>query len=139
MKGEKKCLPIGFQTGFNLNYFRKGETLNKSYIINKIKNNPKLKDYLPDNVSPMSLTRDFLLTVSFQKINKLQLVAFLDPELYKQFYIISKEQSGNGSSNRWDDYNLIIDKNIFDKIKQFTPINSNVNKNSKGFRISKNA
>jgi len=66
MKGEKKCLPVGFQTGFNLNYFRKGETLNKSYIINKLGNNPKLKDYLPDNVSPMSLTRDFLLTVSFK-------------------------------------------------------------------------
>ena len=31
MKGEKKCLPVGFQTGFNLNYFRKGETLNKAY------------------------------------------------------------------------------------------------------------
>ena len=66
MKGEKKCLPVGFQTGFNLNYFCKGETLNKSYIINKLGNNPKLKDYLPDNVSPMSLTRDFLLTVSFK-------------------------------------------------------------------------
>ena len=65
MKGEKKCLPVGFQTGFNLNYFRKGETLNKAYIINKINNNPKFKDYLPDNVSLMSLSRDFLLTVSF--------------------------------------------------------------------------
>ena len=65
MKGEKKCLPVGFQTGFNLNYFRKGETLNKAYIINKISNNQKFKDYLPDNVSAMSLSRDFLLTVSF--------------------------------------------------------------------------
>ena len=65
MKGEKKCLPVGFQTGFNLNYFRKGETLNKAYIINRINNNPKFKDYLPDNVSLMSLSRDFLLTVSF--------------------------------------------------------------------------
>ena len=65
MKGEKKCLPVGFQTGFNLNYFRKGETLNKTYIISKIANNTKFKDYLPDNVSHMNLSRDFLLTVSF--------------------------------------------------------------------------
>ena len=65
MKGEKKCLPVGFQTGFNLNYFRKGETLNKAYIINKINNNPKFKDYLPDNVSTFCLSRYFLLTVSF--------------------------------------------------------------------------
>ena len=64
MKGEKKRLPVGFQTGFNLNYFRKGETLNKAYLINRINNNPKFKDYLPDNVSLMSLSRDFLLAVS---------------------------------------------------------------------------
>lgn len=63
MQGDKKCLPIGFQTGFNLNFFRKGETLNKAYIINKISRNPNFKDYLPDNVSPMCLSRDFLLTV----------------------------------------------------------------------------
>jgi hypothetical protein len=66
LKGEKKCLPIGFQTGFNLNYFRKGETLNKAYIISKIGNNQKFKEYIPDNVSLMSLSRDFLLTVSIQ-------------------------------------------------------------------------
>lgn len=66
------------------------------------------------------------------------MVAFLDPTLYKQFYVISKEQSGNKSFNKWDDYNIIIEKNIFDKIKQFTPINPNASKNNKGFRISKN-
>ena len=71
MKGEKKCLPVGFQTGFNLNYFRKGETLNKAYIINKIANNQKFIDYLPDNVSPMNLSRDFLLTVSFLYLTSL--------------------------------------------------------------------
>ena len=67
IKGEKKCHPVGFQTGFNLNYFRKGETLNKSYIINKIGNNPKFNEYLPDGVSLINLTRDFLLTVSKYK------------------------------------------------------------------------
>ena len=65
MKGEKKYLPVGFQTVFNLNYFRKGETLNKTYIVSKITNNAKFKDYLPDNISSMNLSRDFLLTVSF--------------------------------------------------------------------------
>ena len=63
MRGEKKCLPVGFQTGFNLNYFHKGETLNKYYIINKISNNPKFSEYLPDNISLISVSRDFLLTV----------------------------------------------------------------------------
>ena len=64
MKEQKKCLPIGFQTGFNLNFFRKGETLNKEYIIKKISLNPNFYNYIPDGISPMSLTPDFLLTVS---------------------------------------------------------------------------
>ena len=63
MKGGKKCLPVGFQTGFNLGYFKKGETLNKQYIIDRISKNPNFIHYLPDNVSPMNLARDFLLTV----------------------------------------------------------------------------
>ena len=66
------------------------------------------------------------------------MVAYLDPELYRQFYAISKEQSGNGSYNKWEDYNLVIEKNILDKIKQFVPINPNTSKNSKGFRLMKN-
>ena len=69
MKGEKKCLPIGFRTGFPLNSFRKDETLNKQYIINKIMNNPKFKDYIPNGVNPMYLTRDFLLTLSIHYLN----------------------------------------------------------------------
>ena len=66
------------------------------------------------------------------------MVAFLEPELYKQLYAISKEQSGNGSSNKWDDYNMVIEKNIFERIKQFIPVNPNSARNSKGFRLSKN-
>ena len=62
----------------------------------------------------------------------------MEPELYKQFYIISKEQTGNKTYNKWNDYNLIIERNIFDKIQQFTPINPIANKNNKGFRLSKN-
>ena len=33
---------------------------------------------------------------------------------------------------------LIIEKEIFEKIKQFEPINANGSKNNKGFRITKN-
>ena len=37
-----------------------------------------------------------------------------------------------------EDYGLIIEKEIFEKIKQFEPINANGSKNNKGFRITKN-
>ena len=65
-------------------------------------------------------------------------MAYLEPVLYKQFYAITKEQLGNNSSNKWEDYGLIIEREIFEKIKQFEPINANGSKNSKGFRITKN-
>ena len=65
-------------------------------------------------------------------------MAYLEPVLYKQFYAITKEQLGNNSLNKWEDYGLIIEKEIFEKIKQFEPINANGSKNSKGFRITKN-
>ena len=59
-------------------------------------------------------------------------MAYLEPVLYKQFYAITKEQLGNSSLNKWEDYGLIIEKEIFEKIKQFEPINAN------GSRITKN-
>jgi len=65
------------------------------------------------------------------------LVAFLEPNLYRQFYNISKEQSGNKSYNKWEEYDIILDKNVLDKIKLFTPINPGAYKNNKGFRLSK--
>ena len=65
-------------------------------------------------------------------------MAYLEPVLYKQFYAITKEQLGNSSLNKWEDYGLIIEKEIFEKIKQFEPINANGSKNNKGFRITKN-
>ena len=65
-------------------------------------------------------------------------MAYLEPVLYKQFYTITKEQLGNNSLNKWEDYGLIIEKEIFEKIKQFEPINVNGSKNNKGFRITKN-
>lgn len=56
-------MPLGFGNGFHLKSFRKGETLNKSYLINKMIGNQKYGDFIPDGVKPMSLSRDFLLTV----------------------------------------------------------------------------
>ena len=58
--------------------------------------------------------------------------------LYKQFYAITKEQLGNSSISKWEDYGLIIQKDIFEKIKQFETVNHNGSKNSKVFWITKN-
>lgn len=66
-------------------------------------------------------------------------MAFLDPDLYRNFYNLSKEQLGNKTLSKWEDYQLVIDKNILDKFNQYTPINNySNNKNKRGFRTSKN-
>ena len=57
-------MPLGWSTGFNFKYFRKGEKLTKDYIIQKMIGNQKYDDYIPDRVSPRLLSRDFLLSVN---------------------------------------------------------------------------
>ena len=56
-------MPLGFGTGFHLPSFRTGETLNKAYLIDKMMGNPAYGDFIPDKIEPMSLSRDFLLSV----------------------------------------------------------------------------
>lgn len=59
--------------------------------------------------------------------------------MYREFYAISKTQMGNASYNKWDDYELIVDRNIYNKVQQYIPIyNYGGTKNNKGFRITKN-
>lgn len=43
-------------------------------------------------------------------------MAHLEPELYRQFYAIELVML---LLNKWDDYELILDKNILNKIKNF--------------------
>lgn len=57
-------LPIGHHSDYDLKYFRKDHTLTKDFLINIIINDPKYKEYIPDNISLKSITRDYMLSVS---------------------------------------------------------------------------
>ena len=73
MAGEKKvayilyniqqCIPLGFGKGLSLRFFRKGETLSKSYIVEKMMEDLTYGDYVPNNIKPFDLRRKFLITV----------------------------------------------------------------------------
>ena len=52
------------QSGFHLNSFKKGITLNKSYIFERMKGNSSYGQYVADNIDPRKLSRNFLLSVS---------------------------------------------------------------------------
>lgn len=59
--------------------------------------------------------------------------------MYQEFYAINKQQKGNKAYNRWEDYQLMIKRDIYNKLQQFVPINGNNSvKNSIGFLVSKN-
>lgn len=64
LKGKKKYLPISMSSGFDLPYFRGGDTLNKNYIINKISGNEIYKEYIPEGINLNKLSRKFILSVS---------------------------------------------------------------------------
>ena len=49
---------------YDLNYFKKGISLNKQYIIDRMKGNGIYGLYTPDNTDPGKLSRKFLLQVS---------------------------------------------------------------------------
>ena len=45
--GEKNYIPINFNIVYKLKYFKKGETLNKKYILSKMIGNPMYAIYTP--------------------------------------------------------------------------------------------
>ena len=54
-------MPLGFIGGFELNSFKKGITLNKDYIIQRMSRNENYRLYVPSNIDAHKLTRRFLL------------------------------------------------------------------------------
>ena len=127
LMGEKRYLPINFNTGYKLKYFKKGITLNKKYIISKMIGNYKYALYTPDTVNAEKLSRNFLLT----------LIAYIDPDLYKSFYSVYKEQISARRYNKWIDYTIGVQSSILSKIKEYIPTDNNSSGN-KSFKLSKN-
>ena len=64
LKGKKKYLPLSVSSGYDLSYFRTGDTFTKNYLISKMINIEAYKIYLPDNIGLNKLSRKFLLSVS---------------------------------------------------------------------------
>lgn len=125
--GEKKYLPNNFTVNYKLHYFRKGEKLDKNYIIEKMKLNPTYAEYTPDIKDPKKFSKEFLLL----------LIAYIDPNLYREIYSINKRQLSERIFNKWGDYKIDVKNDLINDIEQFTPINSQ--KNSRGgFRTTKN-
>lgn len=64
LKGKKKYLPMSVSSGYELPYFKNGDTLNKQYIIEKMAGNNAYNEYIPDGINLNKLSRKFLLSLS---------------------------------------------------------------------------
>ena len=127
IKGDKKYLPNNFTINYNIGYFRTGEKLDKKYLIEKMKNNNTYALYTPDVCDPMKFSKLFLL----------KLIAFIDPNLFREIYATNKKQRAERNYNKWGDFKIDINRDLAKDVKEFTSI-SNTNNNRGGFRMTKN-
>lgn len=101
-------------------YFRNEGILTKKFIISLIKGKPKYIDYLPDKVKLEHLSKSFLFSVNNYLI--LQLIAFLEPEVYSKLYDLYKKKSAETVFHKWDDYAIDVPSEVANSIKNFVPI-----------------
>ena len=124
---KKKYLPSNFAISYKMNFFRKDEKLDKNYLIEKMKGNAIYAQYTPDHIDPKRYSKAFLLN----------LIAYLEPELFKKLYMIQKQQLLNKSFNTWANYKLEFKSDLLNDIDNFSPVDIKKGKQT-GFRKIKN-
>ena len=114
-----KLLSIGHYTDFHLKYFRKDNLLTKEFLIKIINDEPNYKLYLPDNIEIKSLSRNYILSVSF--LFYFQLIAYLTPNVYNKLYELYKERTKQNEAKKWNNYAIKVMPEIKEKIENFVP------------------
>ena len=127
LSGKKKYLPSNFAISYKMKFFRKDEKLDKNYLIEKMKQNPVYAQYTPDHIEPTRYSKAFLLN----------LIAFLEPKLFKKLYLIQKQQLLNKSFNAWKNYKIEIKSNLLEDVNNFSSVDIKKGKQT-GFRKIKN-
>lgn len=75
--------------------------------------NEELKRYIPDDISPINLTREYLLSVRILILNVilppiLQVLAFVDNKLYLRLYKAYKEIKEEITAKKWGDFEMEV-------------------------------
>lgn len=105
--------------------------------------NEELKRYIPDDISPINLTREYLLSVRILILNLilppiLQVLAFVDNKLYLSLYEGYKEIKEERTAKKWGDFEMDALNGVKGILANFQSVDSKNTKVSKPLRISKN-
>ena len=49
-------------------------------------------------------------------------MAFVDPNLYKNLYAISKQELSKRNMNKWSDYEVTMERSVLEKLNNFNAI-----------------
>ncbi len=103
----------------------------------------ELKRYIPDDISPINLTREYLLSVRILILHVilpsiLQVLAFVDNKLYLSLYEAYKEIKEERTTKKWGDFEMNVLNGVKGILDNFQSVDSKNTKVSKPLRISKN-
>ena len=99
--------------------------LTKTFLLDIINRNNIYLEYLPDKVKLENISKQFLFTVSINIIP--QLIANLEPVVYGQLYQIYKTKEAQNETKKWEDYEIKLGNDIFEKINSFKPTDKYIN------------
>lgn len=79
-----------------------------------MKSNNKYALYTPDICNPMKFSKSFLL----------KLIAYVDPNLFREIYSTNKKQKAERDFNKWADFKIDIRQDLLKDIQDFHAISS---------------
>ena len=103
----------------------------------------ELKKYIPDDIRPNNLNREYLLSVSIIYIyiiysKKFQVLAFVDNVLYLSLYESYKEMKEERVAKKWGDYEINVIEGVKGILENFQSVDENSTKIAKPLRFPKN-
>jgi hypothetical protein len=116
---------LGKSGGYSFRYFSKEKYFTKSHIIDELSKIPESKYYIPDDIKPSAISREYLFTVSsiFNIWFLLkQILETVSPAKYVELYNLYKAKLSNKMVKKWSNYQVMMNPVIAEKIKNFISV-----------------
>ena len=101
---------MGTVGGYDLPYFSKDKILTKSHFTKQYNNDHELAQYLPDQVSPSTITREFLLALLYN----------IEMEKYLLLYNAYKEKKKQSNTTGGKIYKIVVGNEYIGQLRNYT-------------------